>query len=256
MSGFVYIWYDRKHKRYYVGSHWGSPRDGYICSSSWMKRAQERRPCDFKRRILATVESSRSALLSEEQRWLDMIKFEEKGKRYYNLTLKTKHHWHIKPEERGRIGVRISAAKRLNRMQRFATTGEYLTPAQQAMHERPSHNIGRTWSDEHKAKISERVRSEWENGVRKGKSGWKMPVEAVEKIRRANTGKTHTEKTRQKLSKTWIVTDPQGNEQSVVNLKQFCLANGLTNTNVTKSSGSRGWRARRTEPPRSSPSPG
>ena len=36
--GFVYIWYDRKHKRYYIGCRWGTENDGYICSSSWMKK--------------------------------------------------------------------------------------------------------------------------------------------------------------------------------------------------------------------------
>ena len=33
--GFVYIWYDRKHHRYYIGCHWGTIDDGYICSSNW-----------------------------------------------------------------------------------------------------------------------------------------------------------------------------------------------------------------------------
>ena len=53
--GFVYIWRDRKHKRYYVGSHWGTETDQYICSSSWMKNAYKRRPQDFKRRVVARV---------------------------------------------------------------------------------------------------------------------------------------------------------------------------------------------------------
>ena len=26
--GFVYIWYDRKYKKYYIGSHWGYENDG------------------------------------------------------------------------------------------------------------------------------------------------------------------------------------------------------------------------------------
>lgn len=86
MSGFVYIWYDRKHKRFYVGSHWGTPDDGYICSSKWMKRNYERRPQDFKRRILA-YRDNRVSLVEEEFRWITMIKPEESGTRYYNLRL-------------------------------------------------------------------------------------------------------------------------------------------------------------------------
>ena len=85
MYGFVYIWYDRKHKRYYIGSHKGSIDDGYICSSSWMKNAYKRRPNDFKRRILSFVSSNRKDLLNEEQKWLDQIKESELSNRYYNL---------------------------------------------------------------------------------------------------------------------------------------------------------------------------
>jgi hypothetical protein len=85
MAGFVYIWFDRKHKRFYVGAHWGSEDDGYICSSVWMRRAYARRPQDFRRRIISRVER-REDLANEEQRWLNMMKAEElRGPRYYNI---------------------------------------------------------------------------------------------------------------------------------------------------------------------------
>ena len=75
--GFVYIWFDCRRRRYYIGSHWGNERDGYVCSSSWMLQAYYRRPRDFKRRILAKVKTSRQDLLKEEQRWLRMISPDE-----------------------------------------------------------------------------------------------------------------------------------------------------------------------------------
>lgn len=90
--GFVYIWYDRKHKRYYLGAHWGTEDDGYICSSSWMKRAYMLRPEDFKklngslnRRILSKIYTNKKDLHEEEYKWLRLIKSEELGKKYYNL---------------------------------------------------------------------------------------------------------------------------------------------------------------------------
>ncbi len=86
MFGFVYIWYDSKNKRFYIGSHKGSLDDGYISSSSWMKSSYRRRPHDFKRRILKlSYFDSRKDLLEEEQKWLNLIKDEELGKKYYNL---------------------------------------------------------------------------------------------------------------------------------------------------------------------------
>jgi len=67
---------------YYIGSHWGTEDDGYVCSSNRMRDAYRRRPLDFKRRILAKVYSNRKDLLDEEQKWFDRVKNKD---RYYNL---------------------------------------------------------------------------------------------------------------------------------------------------------------------------
>ena len=90
--GFVYIWRDRKHKRYYIGAHWGTENDGYICSSSWMMNAYNRRKEDFKRRILKRIYTDKKDMFLEEQKYLNMVKDEELGKKYYNLN-KTWQHW-------------------------------------------------------------------------------------------------------------------------------------------------------------------
>lgn len=89
--GFVYLWFDKKHKRYYVGCHWGTEDDGYICSSRIMKKAYKRRPNDFKRRILSRIYTNKKDLLEEEYRYLNMIKDHELKVRYYNL-----HNYHFK----------------------------------------------------------------------------------------------------------------------------------------------------------------
>ena len=84
--GIVYLWYDRKHKRYYIGCHWGTEDDGYICSSTWMKKSYKIRPQDFKRRILFFSNSiSYLNLLEEEAKWLSLIPEDELGKKYYNI---------------------------------------------------------------------------------------------------------------------------------------------------------------------------
>ena len=112
MSGFVYLWFDRKHKRYYVGSHWGEENDGYICSSRWMRNAMRRRIMDFKRRIIARIETSRADLFVEEQRWLDMIKPEEIKKRYYNL-MRRSQHWRSDEENAKTVMQKISEGTKL-----------------------------------------------------------------------------------------------------------------------------------------------
>ena len=91
--GFVHIWMDRKYPRFYIGSHWGSETDGYVCSSNWMYNTHKRRPQDFKRRILARGITSKQDLLIEEGKWLALIPKEEIGKRYYNLHNAQPGHW-------------------------------------------------------------------------------------------------------------------------------------------------------------------
>jgi hypothetical protein len=94
MYGFVYIWYDSARskqkgpdeiKRWYIGCHWGTEDDGYICSSNWMRDAMRRRPKDFSRRTLSKIYTNRDDLIKEEHQWLKLIKKEELGKKYYNL---------------------------------------------------------------------------------------------------------------------------------------------------------------------------
>ena len=105
--GFVYLWYDRKHKRFYIGCHWGREDDGYICSSPWMKRGYKLRSTDFKRRILSRVYTNKKDLLKEEYQWLTKIKNEELGKRYYNLSNHHFGHWMAKDyikEKHGMFG--------------------------------------------------------------------------------------------------------------------------------------------------------
>lgn len=115
--GFVYIWYDRKHKRYYIGCHWGTEDDGYICSSRWMRKSYKRRPQDFKRRILKNNIYPRSQMYIEEQRYLNMIKISEikplnQIPRYYNLHTSSKDMWHQYTDKVKSIGQKISASKK------------------------------------------------------------------------------------------------------------------------------------------------
>jgi len=96
--GFVYIWRDRKNNRFYIGCHWGTEDDGYICSSTWMRNSYKRRPQDFKRRIISRTYTSKTDMFLKEYEWLCLIKREELGKKYYNhmiFNASDKNHKHI-----------------------------------------------------------------------------------------------------------------------------------------------------------------
>jgi len=86
-SGFVYIWFDRYNKMFYVGSHKGKIEDGYICSSARMLRAYKKRSKDFKRRVLKYIKEEKD-ILQWEQYYLNMIRDSEllyKNGKYYNV---------------------------------------------------------------------------------------------------------------------------------------------------------------------------
>lgn len=95
---FIYIWFDRRRKMYYLGCHVGKEDDGYICSSRRMRDVYRRRSEDFKRRILKR-NIPREVLLTEEHKWLQLIPDDELGKKYYNHSKHHFGHWSQDPEK-------------------------------------------------------------------------------------------------------------------------------------------------------------
>jgi len=51
-DSFVYKWTDKLTGMMYIGVHKGTPDDGYVCSSKYMKEEYNSRPEDFFREIL------------------------------------------------------------------------------------------------------------------------------------------------------------------------------------------------------------
>ena len=179
--GFVYIWYDKKHKRYYIGCRWGTENDGYICSSTWMRQGYKHRPEDFKRRILSRIYTNRTDLLEEEYRWLSKIKVEELGKRYYNL--KNHHFGHWVSNDAKRMSVANKARGNKNRL------GKPKSPEECAKISRGL--TGKVRTLESKMKQAESLR------------GKKQPEDLIRKRNLSNTGKKRTEETKQKMRDAW-----------------------------------------------------
>lgn len=138
--GFVYLWFDRAYKRFYIGCHWGTEDDGYICSSSWMKKAYDKRPNDFKRRLLVTNIQSRQKTFDEEYRFLQRIKPEEIKTRYYNWYIGHKTHWSATPD-----------AKTIAKKSGDARKGKSLGPCSAEKAKKISEaKKGKAFSDQHK----------------------------------------------------------------------------------------------------------
>ena len=178
--GFVYLWLDKKHKRYYVGCHWGSIDDGYVCSSPWMMQAYRIRPHDFRRRILKNNIPSRVELYEEEQRWLNLIKEDEiKPKndkpRYYNLQIKNNNTWHKYDEHIKTVGQKISASKKGKKTGPRPEVGPAISAAKKGKALTEEHKAALTGikkaphTDEWKQENSERMKEQWSDPNNKRK---------------------------------------------------------------------------------------
>ena len=99
----------KEEKMFYIGCHWGREDDGYICSSNWMRNDYKRHKDNFaKRRIIKRIYTNRQDLLETEYRLIQLIKDEELGKKYYNLSKKHFGHWYIDKEKRLTIAEQTS----------------------------------------------------------------------------------------------------------------------------------------------------
>ena len=170
--GFVYIWYDsgksknhidNRRRMYYIGAHWGSENDGYVCSSKWMKISYKRRPQDFSRRVLFRTFNYDELWLKEYEIISNISSFKF-GKKYYNL---------IASLNRGR------------------GTGKRTIHSEQTKKKISDANKGKIISEEHRKKL--RV-------FNTGRTH-SLSSEAREKISKVNKGKKRSEKFKENISK-------------------------------------------------------
>jgi len=246
--GFVYIWFDKLNKMYYVGCHWGTLDDGYICSSRWMNRAYKNRKTDFKRRILKS-NLTRIGMYEEEQRYLDMIKPEERKIKYYNLCLSSNNLWHKYPDSNLSIGQRISASKT------GKSIGSCSPERAKAISEGKKKAIKKRggFSAEHKAKISaakigykhteewkqnnsKLVKEQWASGARTSNGPLREDHKA--KISNKLTGIKRSDEFKSKLKdanqKTYEILFFDNTKLIVTGLKEWAISNNISKNTIYK----------------------
>lgn len=262
--GFVYIWYDRHHKRYYIGCHWGFEDDGYICSSTWMRNTLNRRPADFKRRIIKRIYTNRQDLFVEEQRYLNMIKPEEikplnENPKYYNLHI-TVAHWVANEETRKTVGqkisqskkgkstgpcseekaAKISEAKKEAFRKRKEETGSYYDKetSERMKQTNIKTHTGTTHTDKRKKQKSEMLKQQWANGERV--SIGQHSDETKLKMSLAHKGKKLKQDQIDLLkvnnSKSYIITFKDGREETINGLKLYATENNIPYVSLYKAS--------------------
>ena len=211
--GFVYLWFDKKRNMFYIGSHWGTETDGYICSSNWMRDAYRYRPNTFKRRIISKIYTNRSDLLLEEYKFLSMIKEEELGVRYYNVKKHHPGHWSTDEAKRQKMidvntgkthtketRQKMSEAKKgkpSNSPTKFAkgqtpwnkNTKGAQTAWNKGLPKEQSHLYGKPKSEETKRKISEAQKGKPRKSGMEGKKHSEATKEKIRMTKRLNKNK-------------------------------------------------------------------
>lgn len=225
--GFVYIWRDKKHARYYIGCHWGTEDDGYICSSTWMKLGYKKRPQDFKRKILSRVYTNKGDLLEEEYRYLSMIKDCELKVKYYNLHNHHFNHWSSCENSTKTVSQKIKDAWTDERRQQMSDLKHTNNPMKDPeVAKRALENKKKNHSDLGK----------WQRGIpasaeQRAKQSAKMkgrepPNKGKPSPRRGiKTGAVH-------CAKQYQVTYPNGDTEVITNLKSYCISKGYAPTAV------------------------
>jgi hypothetical protein len=249
--GFVYIWYDSKYKRYYIGSHWGYETDRYICSSMWMRKSYQRRSDDFKRRILKSKISSKEDMHIEEQRWISMIKKEEiqpytKTPRYYNLSLTVQYCGF-----NNLTGKKIPCSPERAAAISKAKKGKPLTEEHKVALRKPK--TVEPYSEERKELFSQKIKDFWESekgqdlkekrAIEGNSEESKQKISKTLKEMGHKPSKDCLQASIKKCSKTYRVISPSGEELIITNLKAFAKENGLIDINMVRKWGSKGWKA-------------
>jgi hypothetical protein len=92
---------------------------------------------------------------------------------------------------------------------------------------------------------------ETKKAISDAKKGYKQTPEHIEKVRLSRIGKKQTDYQKQRAKESlecaWLLTTPEGKQINIVNLRQFCLENGLDQGNMVKVSQgiikqSKGWK--------------
>lgn len=160
--GFIYLWFDRKYKRFYLGRHWGSIDDGYVCSSKWMRQSYKRRPHHFKRRIVKIITTNKNDLSLEEHRYLSMIKKDEFGTKYYNFV----NNASVTPGHTGRKHSEESRRKMSESHKKNPTNyWKGKKRSEETKSKVSKSKMGTIQTEEHKRVNSEKIKELWKDPI-------------------------------------------------------------------------------------------
>ncbi len=187
--GFIYEWTDSTNSKTYIGSHYGTNNDGYVGSGKLFKRAYNKRPDKFTRRILEYIyDDDKEKILETEQKYLDKINWDYT----YNL-VSTAHGG----SEKGRVFSKSHKNAMSKTAKGKLKSKLHKKNMSKSRKGQLAWNKGIPCADETKQKISKTLKENPSMGM----SGKKHSQETKRKISESHKGNKQSEATKQKRSK-------------------------------------------------------
>lgn len=196
----------------------------------------------------------------------------------YNSLCNTGHGYNVTTGGRGAVGVKRSSEAKahyreaaLNRwnsdrgQEERKERSEAWSGEQNPMYGKPGTMLGKTLSEESKAKVSKFAKERFKDKTNHPRYGVKMSEETKKKIGDANRGKIFSEEHKRKLSeankgkvysaetrrkisdinaKTYELTSPTGEKMIVTNLSKWCREHNYRRENMLNNQ-VRGWTCRK-----------
>jgi hypothetical protein len=194
MDSFVYRWKDDPYQKFYIGVHKGCQYDGYLCSSKLVREEYRKRPGDFIREIIATGTYEDMYLL--ETQLLKEVDARNNPS-YYNQHNNESPFYHQGPKSREHL-QKISLANKNSQKVRD--------------------QIKRITTDpiiKSKLALTRKTSSKFQSHVR-----------------RLNSDPAIHKKSARSQSGTWVITFPDGQQETIVNLREFCRTNNLNQSSM------------------------
>lgn len=236
-NSFVYVWINTRNNKKYIGSHFGSMNDGYIGSGKYFKRAYKKEPEYFLRLILERCWCNDTNELRQnyEQKWLDTIDFN--SGEFYNINNNVDGFpsGKLNPSTYNHPWIGRSHTEESKRKISESKTGTKLSESHKKKIGVKSREIQQKnkykWihTDKKNLKVKEEDLQKWLN------DGWKLGQNETMRNNISKSGMGHKSSERQKQSareirqKAYIITHPDGKEENVLNLAEWCKNNKFEN---------------------------
>jgi hypothetical protein len=215
-ESFVYCWTDHIKNMKYIGYHKGSPDDGYVCSSNPMTLEYEKRPEDFTRKVLRSGPAKDMYIF---ETWILGAVDARNNPEYYNMHNNEAPFWNQGSEK-------YSLALSMGLKRRWSSEAARIEQGEKAKN---------GWADpEVRSRRMMGIKKHCDNPVvRAHRSAIaKSSPKSILQRERNHSDPSRIAKHAAAMARTYRVRWPDGKQEVVTNMREFCRTHELNAGNM------------------------